>query len=84
MVLTPIILNGYIYIPVGPANNDGTGTGQPSTGSGGNSPDGNSGFYNPYSGANQPAIGTGAPLTDGGSNQPPINVGGNIIPTDAK
>lgn len=84
MVLTPIILNGYIYIPVGPVTNDGTGAGQPSIGSGVNSPDGNSGFYNPYSGANQPAIGTGVTSTDGGSNQPSTPVGDNIIPTDAK
>lgn len=79
MVLMPIVLNGYVYAPVGPATNDGAGTGQPSIGSGVTPTDGNSGFYNPYGDTNQPSIGSGVTPTDGGSNQPPITVGGNIM-----
>ncbi len=63
MTLLPIVLNGYVYIPVGPATANGTAT--PYTVGSGATPTGdtgNTGGYNPYNDGTQ----TGS--TDGGYN----------------
>ncbi|MRN48027.1 hypothetical protein GJU94_03555 [Brucella sp. 10RB9214] len=72
MVLTPIILNGYVYIPVGPA-------GQPDIGNGASPADGNTGLYNPYNNTG-PVVGGNVgdgPVVGGNVGSDPV-VGGNV------
>ena len=71
MSLTPIILNGYVYIPAGPANNTATHIVDPN-------------YYNPYSNQNPAYVSgnIGGPTVGGNVGGP--TVGGNVGgPTDS-